>query len=41
MWNEDRLQEVEIVFDGSMVDLQREMVQPLSCDAAAGAGQNV
>lgn len=33
MWNEDRLQEVEIVFDGSMVDLQEEMVQPLSRSA--------
>jgi len=30
MWNEDRMQEVTVMFDGSMVDMQMEMVQPLT-----------
>jgi hypothetical protein len=30
MWNEDRIQDVSIMLDGSMVDMQREMVQPLT-----------
>jgi hypothetical protein len=36
MWNEDRIQEVQVFFDGSMLDMQHEMVQPL-----AHAAQNV
>ena len=30
MWNEDRIQDVSVMLDGSMVDMQMEMVQPLT-----------
>ena len=30
MWNEDRIQEIDVTFDGNIVDLQKEMVQPLT-----------
>jgi hypothetical protein len=38
MWNEDRLQGVEVALDGTLVDLQEEMIQPLSGGAACHGG---